>query len=133
MSTERFVLFVKSIKHSYFKEATDSKYIDVSTRIIKVLQQSKINLYPRTAVRQLETLNGRFEASELNNTNLVTMRSLELEQIRGLFRDNIFPGTEGDMSKARMYIAEILCKGPDANAKGNPIPFGTTLHTGWKA
>jgi hypothetical protein len=41
MPTDRFVLFVKSIKHSYFKEATDSKYIDVSTRIIKVLQQTR--------------------------------------------------------------------------------------------
>ena len=126
--TDRFVLFVKSIKHSYFKEATDSKYIDVSTRIIKVLQQTKTNLHPQTAVRQLENLNGRFEASELNNTNLVTMRSLDLEQIREAFRENICPMTEGD-PKARKYIAEILVKGPDANAKGNAIPPGTTLHT----
>ena len=59
----------------------------------------------------------------------MTMRSLELEQVREAFRENICPVTEGDPSKARKYIAEILCKGPDANAKGNTIPSGTTLYT----
>ena len=60
MPTDRFLQFIKSVMHSYFKEAVDSGLTDPYIRIIQVLTKEKIFLEATTAVRQLEELGGGF-------------------------------------------------------------------------
>ena len=126
---ERFSIFIKYVKHSYFKHSTDSNYIDRSVRIVNTLKENKISLDPRTGVRQLESILGKFSKSDLEETPLETMSSLDIEQVREAFHRYITPLTSGDQTKAKKFISLILSKGPDATPKSSPILQGTTLTT----
>jgi hypothetical protein len=119
MPTDRFLQFIKSVMHSYFKEAVDSGLTDPYIRIIQVLTKEKIFLEATTAVRQLEELGGAFEEAEVFNTDMSKFNSLELEQTKSAFRENIVPVDQFNHNSAR-YVTPYSPK--DQRVSSREVP-----------
>ena len=124
-TTSRFIQFITSVQHSYFKKAADSSFVESTTRIIYALEKEKIYITVVSAVKLLEALSGRFESAAVLETDLSIMSTADLERINESFKTNFQPTT--DRPGSRKLIADILGKGPEATVKGGVIPPGTKL------